>query len=172
MQVVPVAHAFPHDPQFALAVCRSAHVPEQSLVPAGHAQLPPVHTRLPPHTCMQKPQLLTSVFRSTQEVPHFASPVAQLAEQELLLQTSPIMHRLPQLPQLLPSDVVSVQSMPQTVWFGAHSHMPAMHVAPRAQALPHEPQSRLLVCRSTHCPMAPQLVRPVEQPIAHVPLTH
>jgi hypothetical protein len=46
----------PQLPQFARSLVRSAQMPLQSVVPEGHAQLPPVHTRFPPHTCWQNPQ--------------------------------------------------------------------------------------------------------------------
>jgi hypothetical protein len=87
VQTVPAEHALPHVPQFAFAVCRSAHVPLQSDVPEAHAHMLLLQTWLFAHTSPQRPQLFLSVLRSTHEVPHLARPLAQAAEQALLLQT-------------------------------------------------------------------------------------
>jgi hypothetical protein len=155
-----------------LDVCVSAQTPAQSTVPVGHAHMPPVQMRLPAQICAQKPQLSTSLLRLTHEVPHLARPPAQLAEHALLLHTWPIVQRLPHPPQLKPSDVVSVQNMPQLVCPGGQTQLPAWHVAPNGHWLPHEPQLRRLFDVSTHMPNMPHDVCPVGQPAVHMLLTH
>ncbi len=74
-------------------------MPAQSVVPDGHAHALFTQTSCPAHTCAQKPQLFLSFWRSTQALPHLASPEPQLVEHAPWLQTCPIVHRLPQVPQ-------------------------------------------------------------------------
>ncbi len=87
VHTVPVAHALPQVPQLAFAVCRSAQVPLQSVVPDAHAQALLLQTWLFAQTSPHSPQLFLSVLRSTQELPHLARPLAQAAEHAPLLQT-------------------------------------------------------------------------------------
>lgn len=62
-------------------------------------------------------------------------------------------HRLPQLPQLRKSDVVSVQVEPHAVMPVGQLHAPETQLAPSAQAVPHAPQWALLVLVSTQIPL-------------------
>jgi hypothetical protein len=62
----PWSHAWPHDPQFAGSASRFAHVPPQFVEPVGHAHLPFVHVADMTQATPQPPQLLVSVFVSTQ----------------------------------------------------------------------------------------------------------
>jgi hypothetical protein len=70
----PLAHAFPHAPQFAGSVDVSTHAPAHVTCPDG--QLVP-HTPLEQiapgeHTLPHEPQWDGSVARSTHAVPHIA----------------------------------------------------------------------------------------------------
>ncbi len=73
----------PHAPQLVLSTRRSRHTPEQLVCPDGHTSEHVPDTQLRPvaHTRPQTPQLLPSVCRSRQLVPHAVSPVAQLVTQ-------------------------------------------------------------------------------------------
>jgi hypothetical protein len=77
----------PQLPQSAALVARSAQTPEQSVVPAGQAQLLFEQMRLPAQTCEQNPQLFLSFWRSTQVLPQRARPEPQAAEQVPALHT-------------------------------------------------------------------------------------
>jgi hypothetical protein len=56
------------------------------------------------------------------------------------LQLAPDGHTLLQPPQLDGSELVSVQTLPQTVLPAGHAHAPDTHVSPAMQALPQLPQ--------------------------------
>jgi hypothetical protein len=98
-QVCPGEQDVPQVPQFVLLEVRLAQTPAQLVVPAGQAQPPFEHTRFPAQFSAQKPQLFLSFWRSTHALPHLASPEPQFVEHVPALQTSPIMQRLPQVPQ-------------------------------------------------------------------------
>ncbi len=179
VQMCPGRQATPHPPQFCVLVLRFAQTPEQLLVPAGQAQLLFMQTRLPRHTCAQKPQLSLSFCKSTHEFPHRARPEPQLLEHAPLLQTCPIMQRFPHDPQLPALDCKSTHAcwpMPteQTVVPGVQRQLPFMHDAPNGHWFPHAPQLPLLVWRSTQTlPIrAMHDVCPVGHPIWHAPLMH
>ncbi len=87
MHTWPAAQTVPHEPQLAFAVCRSAHVPEQSVVFAGQAQALFTQTRLALHASAQKPQLFLSLVRLTQVRLHMARPDAHDVAQAPLLHT-------------------------------------------------------------------------------------
>jgi hypothetical protein len=89
----------PQLPQFCALAFKSTQTPAQAVIPVGQAHWPFWQTRFPPQVCWQKPQLLLSVCRSTQELLQRASPEPQLTSQAPSLQTSPGLQRLPQLPQ-------------------------------------------------------------------------
>jgi hypothetical protein len=96
------------------------------------------------------------------------------------------MHRPPSQtvahePQLVLLVEVLTHWLPHSVSPVMHLHEPAWHVAAAGQVVPHVPQLKLLVCRSTHCPLqtvwpavghlhAPlwQVVPPV-QTVPHLP---
>lgn len=172
----------PQLPQSALDDVRSAQTPAQSVVPAGHTQAEFVHTKLLAHACPQKPQLPLSFVRSTHDVPHLAMPAPQFTAHAPLLQTCPPVHRLPHMPQLLPSELTSAHvpapppPIPKPPMHAVSPvgqlQLPPLHVAPFGHTLPQPPQSRVFVCVSTHAPFMPHDVSPVGQPAVHVPLTH
>lgn len=155
-------------------------MPEQFVEFAGHAQLPPEHTRFDKQTCAQKPQLYLSVWRSTHALPQRARPDPQFVAHAPLLHTWPFMQRLPHVPQLRGSLWRIVQIDPP---MGPPAHvdspagqrqLPFVHVAPAGHWLPQLPQLPLLVSKSTHVvPMrAMHEVRPAEQPCWQLPLRH
>jgi hypothetical protein len=172
----------PHIPQSASEVCRSAHTPEQSVVPDGHAQFEFTQVKLLAQTCAQNPQLFLSSERSTQEVPHLARPAAQLTEQTPLLQTWAPLQRVPQVPQFVPSEARSAQTpappppIPpppmHAVSPDGQLHVPPVHAAPFGHTLPQPPQLRSFVCVSTHAPPMPHDVSPAGQPVVHMLATH
>ena len=141
VQTVPAEQALPHVPQLAFEVCRSAHVPLQSMVPGAQVQALFTQSWLAAQLTPHRPQLLLSVLRLTHEVPHLARPLEQAAEHELLLQTCPPMQRLPQAPQLLPSEVRSAHARMQSTSLPGHWQLPATHdgfLSP--QRVPQPPQ--------------------------------
>ena len=172
MQTVPEEQALPHAPQLAFEVCRSAHVPLQSMVPGAQVQALLLQTWLFAQLTPHRPQLLSSVLRLTHELPHLARPLEQAAEQLLLLQTCPPMQRLPHEPQLSPSEVRSAQERMHITSLPGHWQLPATHDAPMGHRLPQPPQLRSSVCGSTHRPEPPQEISPVGQPIWQVPAEH
>src|SRR5438128_1414067 len=104
-----------------------------------------MHTRLPAQMLAHRPQCISSLERSTQELPHSASPGSQLALHAPLSQTWPIGQRLPHVPQLLPLDERSTQMPPpkppppppmHSVVPAGQMHLPIWQVAPLGQKLP------------------------------------
>jgi hypothetical protein len=68
VHVRSVAHALPHDPQFAPSVLVSTQRPPQSISPVPHAHEPLRQIRPPMHALPHDPQLLASLLVSTQLV--------------------------------------------------------------------------------------------------------
>jgi len=85
-----------------------------------------------------------------------------------LVQVVPAGHRLPHLPQLRESLVVSAQADPHAVSPIGHWQAPPMQDWSTLQAWPHMPQSLALVSRSTQAPL--QVDWPAAQATAHTPL--
>jgi hypothetical protein len=177
-----------------LDVFKSAHTPAQSVVPAVHAQLLFTQISAPVQICPQNPQLALSLVRLTHELPQRASPAPHAGEHTPALHTVPPRHRLPHIPhipQLAPFDWRSAQTAPpppppppppmHAVWPAGHMQEPPMQGAPAGHAFPQAPQFPFDVCRSTQVmppppppkpPPPAQSVRPVEQPMTHVPAVH
>jgi hypothetical protein len=178
--VWPGLHEVPHAPQFALDVCKSAHVPAQSVVPGAQAHALFTHTRVPEQICPQNPQFLGSLVRSTHELPHCASPEPHAAEHIPALHTSERRQRFPHDPQSVDADWRFTQTelppMPMhSVSAAGHMQAPPMQGAPIGHWLPQPPQLPLEVCVLTQVipPMPPgQSVRPVEQPMTQLPAVH
>ena len=82
-------------------------------------------------------------------------------------QTWPAGQTMPQPPQLVGSLLVSVQTPRQRVPLSKQPQLPLWQLVPPPQRTPHAPQSRLLVCRSTHA--LPHVVSPVAQAPVHSP---
>jgi hypothetical protein len=101
VQFNPAMHRVPQAPQFSLSVCNAEQVPAQFTVPDGQVHAPPLHTRLLPQICEQIPQLVLSVRRSAQELPHWVYPGAvHRTAQVPALHTGVLGgHRLPHAPQ-------------------------------------------------------------------------
>lgn len=70
MQVVLVAHAWPHVPQLELSVIVSTQTLLQSVIPPEHWQVLFVQLDPPEHTLLHWPQLLSSMLVSTHRFPH------------------------------------------------------------------------------------------------------
>jgi hypothetical protein len=88
--------------------------------------------------------------------------------------TSTLLHRLPQVPQLVESVCVSVQRQPgpQLVrpWLQPHAHVPFAHHAPCGHARRQAPQWFGSELTSTQKHPGPQIIIPGEQSQAHEPL--
>jgi hypothetical protein len=175
----------PHVPQFVALVCVSTHCepiigpipPVHAVSPLGHEQVPPLHVPPAGHALPQDPQFAVLVFVSTQVVPpigpmpvHAVSPVGQPASHAPATQVLPRPQRLPHVPQLFGSVVVSVHSPLQLVSPPPQTHAPLVHDAPVPQALPHAPQSNGSLVRSTHALL--QFVRPVPHEVVQAPDEH
>ena len=90
----------PQLPQLFPSVCVFEQVPEQFVgVALEQTQVPLEHTRLLPQVTEHIPQLLLSVLRSAQLLPHAVYPDAQLAE--LLTQVPAPLHLFPMV-QIVP----------------------------------------------------------------------
>jgi hypothetical protein len=100
---VPLAHRFPHAPQFELSICSSTHAVPHGDSPAVHVSLhaPPVQSCAPMHWLPQLPQSFGFDDRSTQTPPHDIWPAGQAHAPPL--QVAPAPHALPQAPQLASS---------------------------------------------------------------------
>jgi hypothetical protein len=153
-----------------LFVLRTTQLPLQSTVPGAQVHWPPWQTRLPLQTWPQKPQLFLVVCRSTHAFPHLASPGAQFGEHVPRLHANPAGHWLKHMPQLAGLDVRSRQAAPHCVWPAGQAHELLMQLTLTGHTLAQAPQLRLFLCRSTHAPL--QSVRPVEQPMMHIPPLH
>lgn len=143
VHVAPVAHWFPHAPQFAALVLVSTHV---CVVPPPPPKPPPpcvVHSVCPDaHPSVHAP--LTQVWSPVQRFPH--------------------------APQFVLLDVVSTQVPLQLVSPPPQTHWPFEQLEPVPQALLHAPQSFGSLDVSTHAP--PQFVSPAAQLVVHCPFEH
>jgi hypothetical protein len=185
----------PQLPQLFPSVCVFEQVPAQFVgVALEHTQLPLEHTRLLPQETEHIPQLLLSVLRLAQALPHDVYPDAQLLEVlthlPAPLHFSPLAQIVPQPPQLVLLSVKLTQlpwpmkeNPPHCVRPDGQAHVPLLHATPPAQTVPHEPQLRLSVDVSTHevlLPPKPMNVHAVSpllhtmpaSPDAHLPLEH
>jgi hypothetical protein len=77
MHVVPVGHAIPQPPQFALSVVGFTQVPPQVTSGALHAQTPAVQVWFAPHIVVQLPQCALLACTSTHAPPQNAMPMPQ-----------------------------------------------------------------------------------------------
>jgi hypothetical protein len=131
---VPVAHALPHDPQFAM-VERATHDPLQQDVPA-------------PHTFPQVRQLLLSLFVSVHVSPHtvwlLGHAVVQVPPLQVVVPCAMVGHAFVQLPQVA------------VVAKSAQAPLQQAGMAPVLQTTPHPPQLLTSVFVLAH--EAPQFV--------------
>ena len=79
--VPSVPQLVPHAPQLPWSAVKSTHVPLQSVKPAGHWHLPPLHAWPPAHTTPQPPQFCVSVFSFTQLSPQATFGLVQVLTQ-------------------------------------------------------------------------------------------
>jgi hypothetical protein len=183
----------PQVPQLLPSVCVFEQVPAQLVgVALEQAQFPFEQTRLLPQVTEHMPQLLLSVLRSAQLLPQAVYPEAQLAELvthvPAPLHLSPMPHLVPQPPQfwLLSFKLTQLPCPPKDrpphcVRPDGQAHVPLLQATPPEQTVPHEPQLRLSVERSTHDvalpPKKPKNAHAVNpllhtmpaSPVAHVP---
>jgi hypothetical protein len=100
--------------------------------------LPVVHPGLAlaygPQTSLQLPQFCGSVWVFVQLVPHVVLGVVQTVPHVPPAHTWPVVHILPQTPQLLPSVLVLVHALPQKVSPVGQPHVPPVHDSPPAHA--------------------------------------
>jgi hypothetical protein len=124
------------------------------------------------------PQLVGLVARSTHCPPQTAGFCPPAHRHRPLKQAAPFTQEFAQNPQLLGSETIEVQTPKQLVWPGPQVtdvHTPALHVWPAPQVIPHAPQSRAFVARSTHwppqdagrCPRHPHLPETHWSPFGH-----
>jgi hypothetical protein len=113
----------PHCPQLLPSACVSTQLPEQSVRPVRHWQLPLSQSWPGWHAWPQLPQLALSVKESTQLPPQASEPVGH--PQLELTQLWSAGHGVPQAPQFCALVVRSVQTPAQLVRPGAQSHAPA-----------------------------------------------
>jgi hypothetical protein len=85
----PSAHTRPQLPQFAVLFIVLMQAPPHSALGAAQPHEPFVHAVPPVQAFVQEPQLVGSVARTAQLLPHFSSPTAQLLVQAPCEQTCP-----------------------------------------------------------------------------------
>jgi hypothetical protein len=163
-QVPPVQvpeHEFPQPPQLLESEDRSTQVFPQSVVPAGHAQVPPVQTPFVGHAVPQAPQWSGSLSRLAHVL---VSPVVQIngavpgQAQDPSLQTAPLTGQaLPHAPQSVGAEATSTQAG-EPAQFVTVLGVPSQEQTPFEQtpsphSCPHWPQLFASVDRSTHRPL-------------------
>ena len=113
------------------------------------------------HAAPQAPQFVVLVCVSTHEPPQARWPVGQTSSQRPATQLWPLAQGVPQLPQFVASVWRSTQlTMPpaeQRVRGDMHvaAHIPATHICPAPQALPHplsQDEQKLLVAFAERAP--------------------
>jgi hypothetical protein len=159
VQDVAPKQVLPQLPQLRFVVML-VQEPLQSMLPAGHVQVPPTQLAPEGQAFPHAPQLVLLVFVSTQDVPHCVSD-PQPDEHTPALQTCPVAHMCPQVPQLLASEEVGTHAPLHTVVPAGQVHWPPLHDAPIGHALPQSPQFFASDMVSTQAP--PQLNKPPEQ---------
>ena len=102
--------------------------------PAEHPQTPEVHTCSAVQATPHAPQLDASEAVITHAPPQRVAPAGQLEVQRPPAQVCPDGHAVPHAPQLEESVAVSTQRPPQSDWPAGHTHAPAEHDCPLAQA--------------------------------------
>jgi hypothetical protein len=94
------------------------------LVLVGHAHAPAMHTAPPVHAMPQPPQLLGSVFVSTQAPVQLVVPAGHIVVQ-VIEHTCIAVHIVPHAPQFCGSVFVSTQTPPHSVPV-AQAHVPPL----------------------------------------------
>lgn len=188
-------------PQLFEFVRVSTQVPPQTVKFAAQTHWLFVQFWFAPQRVPQRPQLPGSLVRSTQEVPHCASPWLQPAEHLPTLHTFPWGHLVPQVPQLRvlvwrssqtpvfalkPPGPPGRPPPPPSGWVRRHAVVPCpqtqppfTQVAPLGQGVSQAPQKFAFVSVSTQTsvvvpprPATVHFVSPVAQPSWHWPFTH
>ena len=127
-------------------------VPLQSCCPATLQPHEPLLQDEPlPQTAQLVPQCAESVFELQAPSEHIMLPEPHEFEHAPLLQTCPLLHLLPQLPQLLVFE--ATQEPLQDKSPVEQAHIPLVHVWPDLQTLPQLPQFWLSVCAFTQDPL-------------------
>jgi hypothetical protein len=160
MQSSPIAHAFPHAPQFMLLPLVSTQVVPHNVVPGVQAHLPAMHACPSLQRVPQSPQLLKLLVTSVHVPPQTFAVVGHAHLPATHAAVAPL-HIVPQVPQLRGSFMVSVQKPPQVVPV-AQVQTPDTHFCSELQDRVHIPQAALSELRSRQMP--PQFTRPIGQP--------
>jgi hypothetical protein len=156
-------HRLPQAPQFALLDCKLTHVPTPPLAPA-HCVSPAAQLQVPStqepafgHAVPHDPQFALLVDKSTQAnapprpAGHEVSPPSpHPATHVPPWQLVPPPQRRPQAPQFALSEFGFTQVVPHKRSPGAQPQAPPAQLAPFAHWLPHAPQLRGSIVRSTH----------------------
>ena len=179
MQLEPIEQSMVHTSPEQPPVQAVGHVAGVLVIPGGQHP-PPWQVSPVPQTLPHPPQLLESVFVSTQPVLQHESPVAHILEatthrHALVLHASPGAHALPHALQFAASDVVSLHLLAQHVLATSHAipqapqlalsllvstHLPLQHALPAVHAVPHPPQLAASFLVSTHLPAQHASVAP------------
>jgi hypothetical protein len=162
----PAPHFVPQAPQFWKSVCVSKQVVPQSVFPTSQPQLPARHAWLLGQAIPQPPQFAASLFVSMHLPLQSVRPVAQPAAHMPALQTC-VPHDLPQIPQLVLSEVRSTQVVPQRSRPTSQTHLPALQICDVPQAVAQSLQCAGSLFKSTQ--LVPHLVSPAEHVPAHMP---
>lgn len=140
-------------------------MPLQSIVPAGHWQVPPWQVWPPLHAVHEAPQCIESLDVSAHAVPQ--STWGDEHAQTPAWQVWPPVQACPQLPQFALSVCKLVQELPQR--FGAadvgHWQRPAWHTCAEGHAVVHAPQWAESFVRSEQVPL--QSISPEAHELEH-----
>jgi hypothetical protein len=151
-QVVPPVQAWPQLPQLLLLEVVSMQVPLHSCWPETLQPHEPLLQEAPlPQAVQLDPQWAESVFELQAPSEHMLLPDGHDDEQFPLLQTWPLPHLLPQVPQL--SVFEATHEPLQESSPPAQTQDPPLQVWPLPQTLPQAPQFWLSLCTFAHDPL-------------------
>jgi hypothetical protein len=170
VQVWPEVQAWPQLPQLLLFEVVSMQLPLQSCWPLTvQVQVPPLQDEPLPQAVQLVPQWAASVFELQAPSEHIMLPAPHPVDEHWpLLQTCPLLHLLPQLPQL--SVLEATHEPLQESSPPEQAQAPFWQVLPLPHAFPQAPQFWLSFCVFTHDPLHSVWLELQEGPVPPVPL--
>jgi hypothetical protein len=128
----------------------SVHWPEHDCWPPEQVHVLLAHDWPPAHRVPHVPQLVGSVLRFTQLLPHLSSPAWQVSEHRPCEHACAAGQVVPHVPQLLPSDARFTQLEPQAESDATHAQWPAEQLCEPSQVNPQAPQLLRSALKLTH----------------------
>ena len=161
----------PHPPQLFLSLDVSVQTPPHAVPVPGHLHAPDMQCWPPVHATHVAPQCVSSV----EVLAHVPSGQSTCGAMHDVLhaepvQTCPVGHTWPHVPQLSLSVAVSVQVEPHKVVEPVQMQLPPLHDVPPVHGLPQPPQFFGSLSMSTHDPL--QLILVPEHVAPHADDSH